>query len=218
MPGITVLDLINFLVVLILSTALHEATHAWLADRFGDDTPRAHGRLTLNPFPHLDLVMSVIVPAAIYWFTNGQGFLTAASTPVDPWKMRNTRWHPLWTALGGPAANLALGTAAVLVLGAAGALGFEDAKRLASLFVTVNVFMGVFNLLPLPPLDGANVIHAMLPARLQPRFWELRRYAMPFFIVLLFTGALDRTIFPVMNAAGELAGRSAGAIARGLGG
>ena len=218
MPAITVLDLINFLVVLILSTAFHEATHAWLADKFGDDTPRQHGRLTLNPFPHLDLVMSVIVPAALYWFTNGQGFVTAAWTPVNPWKMRNTRWHPLWTALGGPAANLVLGGVAVVVLGLALAAGYRDGARLAGLFVEINVFMGVFNLLPVPPLDGANVIHALLPARLQPGFWELRRYSMVFFIVLMFSGALDKTLFPVMHAAGGVAADAAMAIARAAGG
>ena len=218
MPHITVLDLVNFMVVLILSTAFHEATHAWLADRFGDDTPRAHGRLTMNPFPHLDLVMSVLLPAAFYWFTNGQGFITAAWTPVNPWKMRNPRWHPLWTALGGPAANLLLGSVAVVVLGVAGAIGFPDAARLAKLFVVINVFMGIFNLVPIPPLDGANVIHALLPKRLQPGFWELRRYSMFLFIVLMFSGVFDRTIFPVMHAAGGVAGEAASAITRSLGG
>ena len=213
MPHITVLDLVNFMVVLILSTAFHEATHAWLADKFGDDTPRAHGRLTMNPFPHLDLVMSVLVPAAFFWFTNGQGFITSAWTPVSPWKMRNPRWHPLWTALGGPAANLLLGGVSIVVLGIALAMGFKDAERIAGLFVMVNVFMGLFNLVPIPPLDGANIIHAMLPARLQPGFWELRRYSMIILIALLFSGALDETLFPVMRAARRMAERGANEIA-----
>jgi len=213
---VTWIELVNFLVVLILSTAFHEAAHAWLADRFGDDTPRRHGRLTLNPFPHLDPVMSVLVPGFLYAVSGG--FVAAAWTPVNPWAMRDPRWHPVWTALGGPAANLVLGVAAMLALGVALAFGFAEAERIALLFVRVNVFLGVFNLIPVPPLDGANFVHAILPARWQPGFWELRRYGFIMLLALWYSGALDRTVFPLMDAAGREAVRASHAIGRMLGG
>jgi Zn-dependent protease len=212
--GVPLLDLVNFLVVLILSTALHEAAHAHLADRFGDDTPRRHGRITLNPFPHLDPVMSVIVPGALYWMSGGTAFLAAASTPVNPFAMRKPRLHPMLTALAGPAVNLALGLLATVALGVAFAFGVRDAERLALLFVKVNVFMGVFNLLPIPPLDGGNLLQGALPQRLQGAFWEFRRYSFWVLLVLWFTGVLDVTIFPLMNEAG----RASVEIARGIAG
>jgi Zn-dependent protease len=213
---VTLLDLVTFLVVLILSTALHEAAHAHLADRFGDDTPRRHGRITLNPFPHLDPFMSVIVPGALYWMSNGQSFLCAAWTPVNPFAMRDRRLHPMLTALGGPAVNLGLGILATIALGVALGVGSDPAARLAILFVKINVFMGLFNLLPIPPLDGGNIVQGLLPQRLQPAFWEFRKYSFWVFLALMFTGVLGRTLFPVVHLVEEAAVGVADGIARGI--
>jgi len=211
--GVGILDLVNFLVVLVLSTALHEAAHAHLADRFGDDTPRRHGRITLNPFPHLDPMMSVIVPGAIYWMSGGKAFLCAAWTPVNPFAMRDRRLHPMLTALGGPAVNLALGLLAVAAWAASLAADSAPAAEVAKLFVRVNVFMGLFNLLPIPPLDGGNLVQGLLPQRLQGAFWEFRRYSFWVLLALLFTNVLDRTLFPLIWAAEDAAEGAAHALA-----
>jgi Zn-dependent protease len=198
------LDLLNFMAVLILSVAFHEGAHAWLADRFGDDTPRAHGRMTFNPFAHVHPIMTIALPA-YFWWTSGM-VLFMATTPVRPWQMRRPRLHGMLTALGGPAASLLLGVAcflAMVVFVAAGG-GEGTALRLFRLAVILNVFGAAFNLLPIPPLDGSSILEFFLPRGLLPAWNAYRSYSWVLFAVLMFTGVLGRILGPVMLVAKDL--------------
>jgi len=202
-----VLDLVNFMVLLCLSTAMHEYAHAWLATRFGDDTPRNAGRLTFNPFVHLDPFFSVLLPAYVFWTTGG--VMAAAWTPVNPFRMRNPRVHMPLTALGGPAMNFLLAVASFAVLAAfmVAQGGYDPdgrGQRLCMLALHMNLFLGMFNFLPVPPLDGGSLIPLFLPARLQGTFWRWKPYSMILFVVLLVSGALQAVLEPANAFAHDL--------------
>lgn len=207
------LDLLNFLAILILSVAFHEAAHAWLADRFGDDTPREHGRMTFNPFAHVHPILTIAIPAYFYW-TSG-GLLFMAMTPVNPSRMRRPRLNGMLTALGGPAASMILGIAcfAAMVAFVVAAGGTADmgpgalkALRLIKLAVLLNVFGAFFNLLPVPPLDGSSMLEFFLPRRMLPAWEAYRSYSWIVFAVLVLSNVLDKVLDPVMSLTGEAVG------------
>ena len=204
-----VLVFVNLMTVVILSIAFHEFAHAWLADRFGDPTPRMAGRISFNPFVHIHPIWTVLLPAVLFW-TN-TGFMAAASTPVNPARMRKPRLHGLLTALGGPAANLLLACVGFAVLsvfllavGGAGKGGRIGNVRVADLLYMAtsrNLMLAVFNFLPLPPLDGGEMIGSALPAGLRGYWGVVRRNASMIFIILAVTGLLWRIVGPIMVGA-----------------
>ena len=208
------LDLVNFMAILIVSTACHEAAHARLAVRFGDETPREHGRMSWNPFVHVHPIYTLLLPAVFYW-TTGSVF-GGAFTPVNPSRMRNPRLHSLLVSLGGPATNFLL---ALLFFGVLSGflffiggvdrevrgLGITDQQRnlleVLHLAVRLNLFLGMFNFLPIPPLDGSDLVAYALPYRLRERWIEFRRNAWILFLVLMATGALGVIMDPAVKVA-----------------
>jgi Zn-dependent protease len=153
--------LIEFLLI-VVSLSLHEWAHAVVADRLGDDTPRAMGRVTLNPLPHIDLIGTIIVPIVSIFFFPGFaliGWGKPVITNANNFKHRQL--YDILATLAGPAANFLLALAGVV----AGALFVQSDPRLAELLsplILVNVILGVFNLLPIPPLDGGYVLRRLV--------------------------------------------------------
>jgi Zn-dependent protease len=191
---------------LVVAVILHEVSHGVVASWFGDDTARRAGRLTLNPVPHIDPFGSLILPA--------MGALTglpvlgwAKPVPVNPSKLGNPRRDMLFVSLAGPATNVVLALAAAL---AARALfdpasvpvvfGFSDLPlgiQVLFSFAVVNVFLGVFNLLPIPPLDGSALIERVLPAAWLPAWHRFRPYGFLVLFLLVFaTGFAGRVLEP----------------------
>ena len=191
---------------LVVAVILHELSHGVVAFWFGDDTARRAGRLTLNPVPHIDPFGSLILPA--------MGALTglpvlgwAKPVPVNPSKLRDPRRHMLIVSLAGPATNFVLALASAF---AARALfdpasvprvfGFSDLPlgiQVLFSFALVNLFLGVFNLLPIPPLDGSALIERVLPAAWLPAWHRFRPYGFLVLFVLVFaTGFVGRVLDP----------------------
>lgn len=187
----TVISVLLFLVVLVPSVILHEVAHGVAALRFGDDTARRAGRLTLNPVRHIDPFGTVILPALLI-FTTGAAFGYAKPVPVNPGRMRRPRDHGLLTSLAGPATNIVLAVLAALVLRALIPAGNDLVLDLVFRFGIINVILAAFNLLPIPPLDGSAVVERVLPRRLLPQWRTVRQWSMPvlLLIVLLLPGAL----------------------------
>lgn len=224
-----VVDLLNFMAVLVLSIAIHEMAHAWLADRFGDGTPREHGRMTLNPLAHVHPVFSILIPAVFYWTTGGLLFM--GLTPVNPSRMRNPRLHGMLTSLGGPVASLALALAFFLALVAFVAAvqqlpegtaegsreGLQSFAGILAMGFMLNIIGAVFNMLPVPPLDGSHVLEFFLPRFLLPAWSTLRDNAWMVFALLMFTGALEWAIAPAMRVSGDLV-KEGVALGRAVGG
>jgi Zn-dependent protease len=158
-------NFVFFIIVLIMSVVIHEVSHGYAADLLGDPTPRLDGRLTLNPLPHLDLLGSLIIPTIMYFST---GFMFGWAKPVvyNPYNLRNQRWGTVIVGAAGVLANFALAVIFGLLARFAPAIGLSPSFVSISLtIVLINLVLGVFNLIPVPPLDGSKVLFPLLPYR-----------------------------------------------------
>jgi Zn-dependent protease len=181
------------LAVLVPSVMLHEIAHGWVAERFGDDTARRAGRLTLNPLAHVDPVGTVILPLVLS--LSGAGvFGWAKPVPVSPRRLRNPRSHSLWVGLAGPGTNVVIAVAAALLYRSHG-------QEWLFWLGAINVILAVFNLLPIPPLDGSAVVERVLPLRWWPAWLRIRQWGMGvvLLLVLVVPGALTRVFDPALE-------------------
>jgi len=188
----------------LLAITLHEAAHGYAARQLGDDTAWQMGRVTLNPFPHIDLIGTVIMPLMLFFATSGQFlFGYAKPVPVDFSRLHHPKRDMVWVALAGPAANLFQAFAWAVVIYLLSGMGSEERFFLdmAQAGVLVNLVMFAFNLFPLPPLDGGRILVGLLPMRLALGFASIERYG--FFIVmgLVLMGAVNTFwMRPIMQA------------------
>jgi Zn-dependent protease len=173
------------IVILIASVVLHELAHGVVAERLGDPTARNAGRLTLNPLKHLDPVGSLLVPLALVVSTGGTFvFGWAKPVPYNPYYFRDRQWGPALVGLAGPLSNVVL----ALLFGLAirwGLLYGHVPQLLGGVFVAVvviNLVLAVFNLIPIPPLDGSKLMYALLPRRYIPAYAQLETFG---FVVVL---------------------------------
>src|SRR5271154_4896319 len=143
------------LVILILSIIAHEVAHGYAANSLGDPTARLAGRLTLNPIPHIDLMGSIVIPALLIFTQSPILFGWAKPVPYNPYNLRNQRWGETIVAVAGSATNLLLALIFGLIVRFGLSIGFnQSALSLAATIAFVNLFLGLFNLIPFPPLDG----------------------------------------------------------------
>lgn len=144
--------------ILVFSIALHELAHGWVAYRLGDPTAKYEGRLSLNPLKHLDPVGSFLVPAFMLLVTGGRGpiFGWAKPVPINPYNFRDQKTGKLKVAIAGPLSNLGLALVAALLMKLF--LGFNLVYQVLSVVVLINLALAVFNLFPVPPLDGSHIL------------------------------------------------------------
>jgi Zn-dependent protease len=177
---------IFYIIILILSIIIHEYMHGWMADRLGDNTARAAGRLTMNPIPHIDLFGSIILPGLL--ILSGGGFVIGWAKPVpfNPYNLRDRRYGAAKVAAAGPLANIAIALVMGLILRFLPVS--YDFSGLISLIVLVNIVLAIFNLVPIPPLDGSKILAALLPAKFRHKYEGLERYGMMIVIAFAFFG------------------------------
>jgi Zn-dependent protease len=190
-------ELLVVLPVLLFSVVVHECAHGYAAEWWGDPTARMLGRLTLNPIPHIDLLGSILVPGLL--IATGANFLFgwAKPVPITPENFRDRRLGDITVSLAGPASNvlLALGFAGLLLGGRL--LGFapEALVQLCAYGVFLNFILAVFNLLPIPPLDGSHVVANLLPPRAAYAYRSLGAFGLVIVIVLLMVPGLLGVVF-----------------------
>jgi Zn-dependent protease len=197
LAGIDFQQVLVAFVVLLVSLTFHEAAHAWSADRLGDPTARLLGRLSLNPAVHIDMIGTVVFPL-IAMLTGFPLIGWAKPVPVDMRHLRAPRRDFALIALAGPVSNLVLAIAGALVVHASLQTGSSIGPFARALvgFVTINVLLAVFNLIPIPPLDGGNVLMGILPASAAGVIDRLRPYGFLLLYLLMLSGALSVVVWP----------------------
>ena len=195
-----VLEIGQIIFVLGSAVILHECSHGWVALQFGDPTAKLMGRLTLNPIRHIDPIGTILIPV-ITKIALGFPFGWAKPVPVNFANLRNPKRDMIFVALAGPVMNIAIAVAASLLL------PFD--RHFFSMMTMVNLMLAIFNLTPVPPLDGSRVVAGLLPQDLAKKYLYLEPFGFIIVIVLLQTNALDFLYLIVTGLAGFL-GVSAG--------
>lgn len=202
------MEIVFLLVVLIFSVMLHEVAHGVVAGFFGDDTAAVMGRLTLNPLSHIDWVGSVVVPGGMA-LLGMPVFGWAKPVPINPLRFNAYRAGVICVSLAGPLTNIVLAFAMAAVLW--GMLHFGIIQpgnnfllALLAQGVLLNLVLAIFNLFPIPPLDGSRVVSMLLPVELSLKYDSLERYGFFILIGLMFLGILGRVLTPLVYGAYKL--------------
>jgi len=195
---------IFLIVILIFSIIIHEVAHGSMANYLGDDTAKLMGRLTLNPIKHLDPIGSIMVPLFLIVIQSPFLIGWAKPVPVNPNNFRDRKYGNAKVALAGPASNFAI---ALIIFGLIIRFfpGFVQASGVYSMFsyiVMINLLLAIFNLVPIPPLDGSHILFTFLPYSMNELKVFLTRYG--FFILIFFIFFLLQWLFPVIAGAYKL--------------
>jgi Zn-dependent protease len=198
-------DLVQLLiafVILISSLTFHEAAHAWTANQLGDPTARLLGRLTLNPAVHVDVIGTIVFPL-VAMVTGFPLIGWAKPVPVDMRNLRHPRRDFAIVAAAGPISNLILAGVGAAVFTVWGADASSDTRELIATgllrFVLLNVLLAVFNLIPVPPLDGGNILMGVVPESMAVAIDKLRPWGFLLLYALMLSGVLAAIIFPVQR-------------------
>lgn len=192
-----VADTIFFIVILIMSVVIHEVSHGYVAEYFGDDTARRAGRLTLNPLKHLDIFGSVLLPIILIVIRSPFLFGWAKPVPYNPYNLSNRKWGTFWVSAAGILSNIFLAVFFGMILRFTVEGGISQSAYIISVIVLINLGLALFNLIPIPPLDGSKILFSLLPESAYPAFATLERYSLA--ILLLFIFFLADYIYPVLT-------------------
>lgn len=197
-----------FMIVFLFSLSLHEAAHAWTAEWFGDPTARYLGRVTLNPIPHIDIVGTLIFPTLAF-FSGALLFGWAKPVPWNPLHVTDRRKADIWISAAGPISNLLLLVLFLLVIkglqgyqssgGMIDGTALEPLWRMCLLGAVLNITLAVFNMIPIPPLDGSWILPHFLPRDLADAYDRIRPYGFIILIVCLYIGILGSVLRPFMR-------------------
>lgn len=194
--------LIFFLSILLFSITFHEYCHAWAADKLGDPTAKELGRLTINPLAHIDPFGTVILPLTLFFLSGGSFTIGwAKPVPINPNQFKNPKKDLKWIGASGPLANLILATLLALLVH----LGFPG-KDLLLLGIFINLLLAVFNLLPIPPLDGSRIVASFLPPQTALNYLKIEPYGFFIVIALVYLGFFRLFLIPIVTLLFNLLG------------
>lgn len=195
------INLVYIVPALLMAVVVHEYSHGKVADLLGDPTPRLAGRLTLNPLPHLDPFSSVLLPLILIFIGSPIVFAAAKPVPINPLYLRGGRRSLIWVGVAGPLSNLVV--AALAGLGASSIWGILPyfIQQFMVTLVILNIILAVFNLIPVPPLDGSRIVEGFLPARYLPAFRSIERFGILilFAFLIFFNRFFWAIVGPIMD-------------------
>ena len=202
------------MVVLVFSISAHEAAHAWMSNRFGDDTARLLGRITLNPVAHIDPIGTLLIPIVSFIFGSMGGTVAripligwGKPTPVNPLRWRDKDRANVLVSAAGIMVNTFIAICAFVVIKVLLMTGWwftegslqEPVKLILQMFLTMNISLAVFNLLPFPPLDGSKILETFLPASAQGILALMEQYGFVILMVLIYVGFFGAILRPIMD-------------------
>ncbi len=191
------MDIIITLVILLFSAIVHEVMHGIVAEKLGDSTARDEGRITMNPIPHIDPFSSILLPGFLIWIGSPIVFGAAKPVPVTFENLRPRKLGMALVSLAGPASNFVL--AVIFILPVTFGLFSEPVAKYWATAAVINVILGTFNLLPIPPLDGSKILASFLPDNLMYRILSMEQYGFILVLVFLYLGLLDKILSPVIS-------------------
>lgn len=205
-------QLVIYMVVLLLAISAHEAAHAWMSDRFGDDTARLLGRVTLNPVAHTDPIGTLLIPIVGFVLGSAGGpniplIGWGKPTPVNPLRWRNKDLANVMVSVAGILANLFIAICAFIIIKVLLMTGWwftegsyqVPVRLFLGMLLTMNISLAVFNLLPFPPLDGSKILETFLPESAQPMLALMEQYGYLILMVLIWAGFFSAIIRPIMS-------------------
>jgi Zn-dependent protease len=191
------------IVPFLVAVIFHEVAHGFVAYRWGDSTARDQGRITFNPVPHIDPLGTLILPILMMFTGSGMLFGWARPVPINPTRFKKYRAGLFWVSLAGPAMNFliaalsGLSFAAILKFVSPEFYLFEPLIEMTKVSVMLNFSLGIFNLLPLPPLDGSKIIESFLPYNAMKAYESIAQYSFWILLALIMTGALSILSVPI---------------------
>jgi len=194
------------LVMVFFSVVCHEIAHGYTAYRLGDPTASRMGRLSFNPIVHIDLFGTIILPAMLIFMKSPFLFAWAKPVPVNPNFFKDPKKGMMLVAMAGPATNLAIALVLSALLFLAGGILPAFLSRTFAYVSVINVMLMVFNLIPIPPLDGSRIVTNFLKGKALWNYMKLERFGMFIVFGLLFTGVISSILYPAMNLAVRILG------------
>ncbi|MEN8153220.1 MAG: site-2 protease family protein [Acidobacteriota bacterium] len=199
---------IQFLVVL-FALSVHESAHAWMAERFGDPTGRLQGRISLNPIAHIDPIGTIIFPV-ILALAGAPVFGWAKPVMVNPFNLRNPKKDGIYIAAAGPVSNIILAISGVVVflilknigvlgMSSFGSKGIEAIALILINLILINIFLAIFNLLPIPPLDGSRILEGFLEGEALVTFKKIEPYGFLILMAVIYLNIFNIIARPVIN-------------------
>ena len=188
--------LLIYIIPLLFAITLHEAAHGWVASKLGDHTAKMMGRVTLDPTKHIDPIGTIAIPLVLLLSSSGFIFGWAKPVPINFNALRNGKNGMIWVALAGPGANIVMAVCWLFLMIIAINMNIAVLIEMGRIGILVNCVLAVFNLLPIPPLDGSRVISALLPNRLAYQYNQLEQYGLYILLGLMFLGGFNYLVRP----------------------
>lgn len=195
------MNLLGFFILfgfLMIAMSVHEFSHGWVAYKLGDTTAKSAGRLTLNPLAHIDPIGTVLLPIFLFIATRGQFVFGAAKpVPINYMALRNPKKDIIWIGLAGPSANFLFAVLLSLIIKVIYPLSLLSLilKQLAF----INIILGVFNLIPIPPLDGSRIVMGLLPNNLARSYSSLEPFGFMIILLLIAFGFFNLAVWPIVR-------------------